>query len=186
MMKRATILSMIIFPVLAIFACGMDSGEQVSQEGDVEWVALKKGKAAPPFSLPDMGGKIVSLSDYSGKVVFLNFWATWCPPCRKEMPSIEKLYQKYKDQDLVVLAVSTDRKGLEIVEPYIRENGFSFSVLLDKDGDVSDSYSVFGLPMTFIIDREGNIVDTEMGEADWFSEESQKYFDLLIGKGAQS
>ncbi len=140
-------------------------------------------KGAKDFTLRNLKGQEVTLSQFKGKVVFLNFWATWCPPCKKEMPSIEKLHQKYGGEDLVVLAVAIDTKGEKLVRPYIEEKGYTFTILLDAKGEVSDDFDVYGVPMTYIIGRDGIILNKIQGEADWFSEESQKYFEELIGKG---
>ena len=183
-----------VFPVLlllttAVFACGMDRSnkeEAAKGEDTTEWVALKKGKKAKDFTLKDLKGNDVSLSDYNGKVVLLNFWATWCPPCRSEMPSIEKLHKKYSDKGLVVLAVATDRKGEEIVKPFVDEKGLTFTVLIDSSADVSDSYGVIGLPTTYVIGRDGTILEKEMGGADWFSKEIQAYFEELMGEAVKS
>ena len=172
-----------IFPVLPLLvfffampACGMG-------DKPVEGEKKEKSSAASDFKLKDLGGNEVSLSQFRGKVVFLNFWATWCPPCRTEMPSIEKLHRKYGGKDFVVLAVAIDTKGAEIVRPYIDEKGFTFVVLVDAKAETADSYDVFGVPMTFVIGRDGKILNRVQGGADWFSEESQQYFEELIGGG---
>ena len=166
-----TLLFAVFFLSSAIPACGM--GEKGA---DV--------KGAPGFSLKDLGGKDVALSDFKGKIVFLNFWATWCPPCKKEMPSIEKLHRKFGGRDFTVLAVAVDVKGEKLVRPYIEEKGYTFPVLLDPKGEVSDNFDVFGVPMTFIIGRDGEVLNKIQGERDWFSRESIDYFEELIGKGA--
>ena len=140
-------------------------------------------KGTPDFTLKDLKGQAVTLSSFKGKIVFLNFWATWCPPCKKEMPSIEKLHKKYGGEDFVVLAVAIDTKGEKLVRPYIENKGYTFTVLLDPAGSVSDDFDVYGVPMTYIIGRDGAILSKVQGEADWFSQESQDYFEELIGKG---
>ena len=128
------------------------------------------GKMAAPFALKDLNGRLVTLDDLRGKVVFLNVWATWCGPCREEMPSIETLYDEFKgNKDLVILAVSQDTEGLAAVEPYVEKNGYHFEVLLDPQNKVGESYDVGGVPETFIIDRDGRIVAHHMGAFDWSS-----------------
>ena len=125
---------------------------------------------AAPFALEDLNGRMVTLGDLRGKIVFLNVWATWCGPCREEMPSIETLYNDFKDnQDFVILAVSQDTRGREAVEPYVEKNGYHFEVLLDPQNKVGESYDVGGVPETFIIDRDGQIVAHHMGAFDWSS-----------------
>lgn len=129
------------------------------------------GLPAPDFSLPDLQGHVHRLSDYQGKVVFLNFWATWCPPCRVEMPSMERLYQRLKHRDFILLAVSEDAAGPAAVEPFARSLGLTFPILLDRDGRLPIRYGVTGYPETLIIDQAGNVVEHHIGPADWESEE---------------
>jgi len=124
-------------------------------------------RVAPDFILPDMSGQVVQLSQLKGKVVMLNIWATWCPPCRKEMPTMETLYKKLKNADFVMLAASQDVDGKTTVLPYVQENGFSFPILLDVTGEVGKKYGVTGYPETFIIDRQGRIVHHHIGYNDW-------------------
>lgn len=110
------------------------------------------------FVLEDLNGNKVTLSELKGKKVFLNFWATWCPPCKAEMPDIEKLYQETKDSDLVILAINAgDDKST--VQDFITKNNYNFSVLLDTDGEVSRLYQVTGIPTSYFIDTEGYLDD---------------------------
>lgn len=124
-------------------------------------------RAAPDFVLPDLNGQVVRLSQLRGKVVLLNVWATWCPPCRKEMPTMETLYQKMKSTDFVMLAASQDVDGKNTVAPYLQEGGLTFPVLLDVNGEIGKKYGVTGYPETYIIDRQGNIVYHHIGYNDW-------------------
>jgi thiol-disulfide isomerase/thioredoxin len=96
----------------------------------------ERGAVAPEFILPGLSGTPARLADHRGEVVLLNFWATWCPPCRAEMPSMEKLYQAYRDRGLVILAISGDRAGRSVVESFVQERGVTFPILLDPDGAV--------------------------------------------------
>ncbi|MFQ6058716.1 MAG: redoxin domain-containing protein [Anaerolineae bacterium] len=116
----------------------------------------KVGSPAPDFTLPDLEGQPVSLSRLKGQPVMINFWATWCPPCRFEMPLIEAAYQKYKDQGFVVVAVDV-QEPQELVEAFVQRFGLSFPVVLDSAGEVSSIYRVRGLPRSFFVDREGVI-----------------------------
>src|SRR5579863_589787 len=139
------------------------------------------GKLAADFKLPDLGGTPISLSSLRGKVVFLNVWATWCGPCREEMPSIETLYEEFsKDRDFVVLAVSQDSEGRSAVDSYVRKNGYKFTVLLDPQNQVGDAYDVSGIPETFIIDRTGRIVAHHVGPYDWAQPEMREALRELI------
>jgi peroxiredoxin len=121
---------------------------------------------AAAFSLKDLRGGTVSLSSMRGKVVLLNFWATWCPPCVSEMPSLNKLYQELRPRGFEVVAVSLD-KSADNVREYISNKGFKFLVLMDEGNTVSRRYKVFSTPTTFLIDRKGNIIERFYGEYDW-------------------
>ena len=139
------------------------------------------GKLAVDFKLKDLNGQTVSLSALHGKVVFLNIWATWCAPCRDEMPSIESLYKKFnKDKDFVVLAVSQDTEGRKAVAPYVEKNRLTFTVLLDPQNQVGDAYDVSGIPETFIIGRDGRIVAHHLGPYDWSNPEIREALQELI------
>lgn len=125
--------------------------------------ALKISKTkAMDFKLKDLNGKEVSLSDYKGKKVFLNFWATWCPPCKAEMPEMEMLYKETKNSDLVILAVNLDEEK-DTVQKFINSNKYNFPVLLDTGNIVASQYEVVSIPTSFFIDKEGNIVDKHIG-----------------------
>ena len=139
------------------------------------------GKLAADFKLPNLNGTTISLSSLRGKVVFLNVWASWCGPCREEMPSIETLYEEFSnDRDFVVLAVSQDNAGRNAVDSYVRKNGFKFTVLLDPQNLVGDAYDVSGIPETFIIDRAGRIVSHHVGPYDWAKSEMRDALRELI------
>lgn len=114
------------------------------------------------FKLKDLSGNEVSLSDFKGKKVFLNFWATWCPPCKAEMPDIENLYNETKDSDLIILAVNIgDDKNT--TKSFIDKNKYGFTVLLDLDQSVAAQYNIAAIPTSFFIDKEGNIVTSIKG-----------------------
>jgi Peroxiredoxin len=114
------------------------------------------------FKLKDLNGNELSLSDLKGKKVFLNFWATWCPPCKAEMPEIEKLYQETKDSDLVIVAVEIG-EPLDTVKPFIENNKYNFKVLLDLDQSVATKYNISSIPTSYFIDTDGNIVSKHIG-----------------------
>jgi len=135
---------------------------------------------APDFAVPDLSGQAVRLSGLRGKVVLLNLWTTWCPPCREEMPSMEKLYQRLRDRGLVLLAVSQDEGGKEAVEPFVRDLGLTFPVLVDPEHQVGDRYRVWGYPESFIIDREGRVVERVIWPRDWTSPEQVAALERLL------
>jgi cytochrome c biogenesis protein CcmG/thiol:disulfide interchange protein DsbE len=158
------------------------SGEEAAPEG----APVPAGDIASDFKLEDaFTGQTVSLASLKGKVVFLNVWATWCGPCREEMPSMETLYDELKgNKDFVMLAVSQDTKGKSAVVPYVEKNGYHFKILLDPENKVGESYSVSGVPETFIIDRNGRIVAHHMGAFDWSRPDVKEALQqLLSAKG---
>lgn len=114
------------------------------------------------FTLEDLNGSKVKLSELKGKKVFLNFWATWCPPCKAEMPDIEKLYQETKESNLVILAVNVG-EDKKTVQDFIEKNSYNFPVLLDVSGEVSQLYQVTGIPTSYFIDSEGYLDDGVSG-----------------------
>lgn len=146
------------------------------------WAMAEKpqvsNRTAIDFKLIDLSGAAVKLSDYKGKVIFLNFFATWCPPCREEMPSLQALYEKMKGKDFEMLAVSLDRAGASVVMPFIKKGGYTFKVLLDPEGRVASQYQIFSIPTTFILNKQGKIVEKVIGARDW----SEKSFVDKINK----
>jgi peroxiredoxin len=143
-------------------------------------IRLKPGLPAPNFTFSGPNGKMISLSDYKGKVVFLNIWATWCPPCREEMPSMERLYQKLKDEDFIILAVSIDASGAKAVTPFLRDFKLNFPVLFDTKGKIQGLFETTGIPESFIIDKEGVLVQKIIGPRDWDSPDTILFFRNLI------
>lgn len=143
-------------------------------------VTFKKPASAPAFKLQSLDGREISLASLSGKVVLLNFWATWCPPCLKEMPSIDALYRKFRDRGFEVLAVASDEQGSKIVKPFVSKLGLSFSVGLDPTGTVAKSYGAKNLPQSFLLNRDGKVVAAAIGERDWFSKGAISYIDELL------
>ena len=131
--------------------------------------APEVGRLAPDFTLADLKGNEVTLSDFQGKTVFINFWTQWCPPCRAEMPEIEAVYQEYKSKDVVVIGVDIlvweMLKGYDEsdVRQYVQQGGFSWTFVLDTTGDVTANYEVIAIPTSFFIDREGIIRAVNIG-----------------------
>lgn len=140
-----------------------------------------KPRIAPNFTLKDDTGKIFRLQEYRGKIVFLNFWATWCPPCRKEMPTMEQLYQTFKEEDFVMLAVNLFETP-EQVGQFRQEFQLSFPLPIDPDGSIVAFYGVRGIPTTFLIDRQGKIVAQAVGERNWGSPEAQELIQALLAQ----
>lgn len=154
--------------------------DALSQPPSPYAVEKLSGQKAPDFTLKDINGNPVSLSSFKGKVVLLNFWATWCPPCRAEIPSMNKLQQMLKNRGLVILAVSTDR-AVVTVKDFLKNNPVNFTVVVDYNLSVSRSlYKVFMMPTTFLIDKKGIIVEKYFGEQDWTDPDIIKEIEALL------
>ena len=133
------------------------------------------------FELQDLSGATRSLSDYRGKVVFLNFWATWCGPCRFEMPSMEKLYRRFKDQGLEIVAVNM-QEDRSSVQGFVDEYGLSFPVLLDSTGRVGATYGARSIPTTYIVGRDGLVLAGTIGTREWDTEEYLSFFEKRLAE----
>ena len=124
-------------------------------------------QSAPDFTLESLDGKRISLSDYKGKVVLVNIWATWCPPCVRETPRLVRVYNDYQDQGFVLLGINTTYQDKrDLVARFVQEQGMSYPVLLDLDGQVGATYGGRLMPTSYLIDRNGKIVVTKVGEVD--------------------
>jgi peroxiredoxin len=143
---------------------------------------MKDNAPTPDFSLATPEGKKISLKDFRGKVVLLNFWASWCVPCREEMPAMEKLYQEYKQKDFVVLAVAVKDRKQDALD-FVKELKLTYPIALDADAQVGTLYGAWGLPATYLIGRKGEGLARGWGPADWYNPASRKLIqDLVDGK----
>lgn len=143
---------LVLAGAIALFAWAWSN-----ERGDADSGAnVRVGHAAPDFRLPDLEGNQVSLSDHRGEVVLVNFWATWCPPCRVEMPDMEAVYRAHRDEGFEILGVD-QREPKELVEEFVTERGFSWIFLLDEDFDVSREYSATSIPRSILVDRDGTV-----------------------------
>ena len=134
---------------------------------------------APRFQSTTPDGKKMGTDEIQGKLVLLNFWATWCPPCRLEMPSMEKLYQELKGEGLEIVAVNF-MENEKPIRAFLKENGFTFPVILDKKGEIAQRYGVHALPVTFMIGRKGNLLAKSIGYKDWHAQKTRKVFKSLL------
>ena len=168
---------MIVLAGAAIFA--LVFGIVWMQSAKYELLAV--GKPAPDFDLTDLNDKPQRLSDFRGKVVFLNFWATWCKPCREEMPSMEVLHKNFEKDGLVILAVSIDRvTTTKDIPPFIKGMNLTFPVLIDSWGKTDKPYKRMGVPETFIIDQQGVIREIVIGPRDWTRLDSLQILTKLL------
>lgn len=142
--------------------------------------AMKNPVPASAFMLRDVDGKLVGLGDFEGKVVLLNFWATWCANCRKEMPAMEQLYREARAEGFEIVAISVDQAATEKVKAFAEELQLTFPVLHDRDSIISRLYSNPGVPVSYLVDRKGRIVYRVIGEYDWFSPEARETVKQLL------
>ena len=148
---------------------------------------LVVGMTAPDFRLPDLQGKTQRLSDYRGKVVFLNFWATWCKPCKEEMPSMQVLWDNLKNQDFMMLAVSMDRvTTTKDIPSFVETLKLSFPILTDSWGQTDKRYKLMGVPETYIIDQNGVLREKVIGPRDWTRRESIETIVRMLQKQPKS
>jgi peroxiredoxin len=144
--------------------------------------APEPGHPAPLFELKDAKGTSVRLADQKGKVVLLNFWSVRCVPCAAEMPSLERLFRAFRKDGLMVLAITVDRSG-KLVNDFVKENSLTFPVLLDPEKEVAfDDYAAADLPVTFLIDKTGLIVEVFRGQKDWDSVDIKRKIQGLLAK----
>jgi peroxiredoxin len=149
-------------------------------------IAPETPQARRPFpvdlALPDLHGTTVRLADLRGKVVLLNIWATWCYPCRAEMPSMNALYQDYRSQGFEILAISMDVSGAQVVAPFVAEYALTFPVLLDPQDTVSTRLLGGGIPTSYVLDKRGQIVAVEVGTRDWNSARFRRLLEQLLAE----
>lgn len=145
-----------------------ESTIQQEETNSIEQIGIEPGNIPPDFELTTLTGEQVQLSDYRGKKVILNFWATWCPPCRAEMPHMQAFYEKNKDNDIAILAVNltnTD-KGKASIREFVNEYELTFPIPLDKQGTVGPEYQAYTIPTSYIIDSNGLIQEKVVGPMD--------------------
>lgn len=158
--RRIIYLVILILGFAWIFVSADKSGTSTS--GKIP--APQQGFLAPDFELKTPAGETIKLSDLRGQAVLINLWATWCPPCRAEMQTIETIYQEYKDRGFTVLAVNMTYQDTPLdIMPFINENGLTFPILLDETGEMANAYQLKSLPSSFFINREGIINDVVIG-----------------------
>jgi peroxiredoxin len=138
------------------------------------------------FALPNLYGEEVRLSDFRGKLILLNFWATWCGPCREEMPSMEKLYQEFKDQNFVILAISIDQEEAGVVAHFVDAYHLSFPILLDPRQATTSTYAVNSIPTTYVVDPNGVIIGGARGSRNWESEAARNLIKTLLETSQKS
>jgi cytochrome c biogenesis protein CcmG/thiol:disulfide interchange protein DsbE len=176
-MKQIKLLCLILVLMFIVAGCkkkepeppqqaGIEAGEKPTKPSGDEAPVSPGGKSAPSFTLQDLNGKQVSLSDFKAKVVILDFWATWCGPCVIEIPHFVELYEQYKDQGFAMVGISVDRKGISVVKSFAQKHQVNYPILM-TDGQVEKAYGdITGIPTTFVIDSAGKIRRKYVGYRD--------------------
>jgi thiol-disulfide isomerase/thioredoxin len=156
-----------------------DSGEMYRMFNTMGVIKILPTEDPVVINLKDMNGNHVSLADFKGKIVFLNFWTTWCPTCRIEMPSMEKLHQKLKNKDFAMVTINLQESASR-VKGFFKELKLSFTALLDTTGEVGAAFGIRAIPTTYILDKTGRIVGQANGPREWDSKEAIALFENLI------
>ena len=173
-----------LLPSIAIIGiiCGLVIGGV--PDGTDLWAAdvrAEEGHLAPDFTLKTLEGNTVRLSELRDKkVVLINFWATWCPPCRLEMPTMQQIYSEYRDRGFEILAVNIEPNATQAISDFVRELRLTFPILLDPDMKITRKFRVIGLPVSVLIDRQGIVRAKEIGYHDWTSRASRKLVEGLL------
>jgi peroxiredoxin len=175
-LRAAITVSLIVTIALIVVSLVQDDSALES----LKMSSIREGIQAPDFTFPGLDGENISLSDYTGKVVLVNIWATWCPPCVEEMPSMQKLYNEFNGKNFEILAVSIDADGVDAVAPFMKTHKLSFPALMDPKGTIKSMYRVTGVPESFIIDKQGILVGKIIGPRDWATQEVFGFFQDLI------
>src|SRR2546426_9103713 len=169
--------------VVLFLALGVVAPASVSAAAPFAELALirpSRPTAAHEFTVPGLTGGPIALRDLRGEVVFLNFWATWCPPCKQEMPSMERLYRRYKDRGFTVLAVSIDTADATTVAHFVKHLSLTFPIGLDPKMGIANRYTVRGLPSSFLLDRNGTMVAVAMGPREWDGTAARAVIESLL------
>lgn len=169
-----------LFHLLCALAVMATGTARAADPAGLDVIKPKVRVQAPAFSLDSLDGGTDELMDYSGKVVLLNFWATWCIPCREEMPAMQRLWERYRDQGLVILAISVDRTKRKHVASFVNKQKLNYPILMDPEGEVRNRYEVVGLPMSYLIGRDGKISGRVIGGANWDSSEAYTLVEQLL------
>jgi peroxiredoxin len=141
---------------------------------------ITKGDRAPEFRLPALDGRFVSLSDFKGKILMVHFWATWCPPCVEEMPTLDGLYDTLRGSGFELIAVSVDEAGTDVVTAFMKKNRLNVPVLMDPDKTISGLYGTYRFPESYIVDRNGIVRYKAIGPRDWGKPANRKIVQDIL------
>lgn len=163
-----------IAALLAATGCGGSKPQSASAPE-----AASSGSSAPGFTLTDLAGKTVSLADFKGKVVLIDFWATWCPPCRESIPAVEKVYKDYQGRDVQILGLNLDEDS-SVVPAFVKQFDMQYPVLLAGQSDAAREYGVRGIPAFYVIDKKGQMADKWVGFSPEMPEQWRRTIDKLL------
>ena len=182
----ASFILLISLGIILLYNADISAGEKSGVDKKIDMLLRDMGILKGPigtgpveFSLMDLKGGNVRISDFRGKIVFLNFWTTWCPSCRVEMSAMERLHTRLKDKDFAMVTVNLQEPPSR-VEKYYRENRLTFPVLLDVNGVIGEKFAIRSIPTTFILDRTGHIMGQALGARKWDSKKSMALFEYLV------
>jgi cytochrome c biogenesis protein CcmG, thiol:disulfide interchange protein DsbE len=174
------LLGLLIIVALTLLILRVQSPRTKNPQPEANQFKPQEGYMAPRFSLRNLEGNLEGLDDHSEKVIIVNFWATWCVPCVKEMPSFESLYRRYRSQGLILLAVSLDKGDSTKVHEFADKHKLSFPILLDTEGVAEKLYPSFSIPFTYVIDKQGRVVARVDGAKNWESSETFEAVEHLL------
>ena len=181
MYTRETMGSRVLTALLLTFLTVLPAGAMEDPARALDLIKPSRQRLAKDFKVSSLDGGTLRLSELRGKVVFLNLWATWCGPCKEEMPAMERLWRRYKAHGLIVVALSMDAQGAKVVKPFVDQARFSYPIGLDPKMEVAQLYGARAVPATFIIDRSGNLFAFALGPREWDSKTAAPFFDALLG-----
>jgi DsbE subfamily thiol:disulfide oxidoreductase len=179
--------TILAFVFLVVFLFEAMASGQTTRTPPINYKAVrnleevKDHPAAPEFALPNPDGKKLSLKELRGKLVFLNFWASWCTPCREEMPAMERLYQEFKGNGFEIVAVNVKDTRKDALA-FVKELKLTYPILLDPEGQVGQLYGAWGLPATYLIDAKGIVLARVWGPADWYGPKARNLIKSLLDK----
>ncbi len=170
----------ILAVVVLVGVASVPAGSSPEAMKALQIVEPRERTAPPDFAFPTLQGTPLSIRDLKGKVVLVNFWATWCGPCQWEMPLMEKLYQRYKSKGFVIVAISLDQQGPAVVEPFVKEKKLTYPVLLDPRLEGAKQFAIRGLPTTLLVSADGYVKGITYGPREWDGPEAQALIESLL------
>lgn len=180
MKKIIIVVFILVFVSLVFTGCTTTQSNNPTNNQNTNNTTNSTREIAPDFSWKDANGKVVKLSDLKGKVVLIDFWATWCGPCRMTIPHVEAIYEKYKGKGVEVLGVNLDQGNIEKVQQFIKDYGMKYLIIADPNSKVGSLYGVNSIPRFFIVDKNGRIAKVIVGYQDNLGDVISKEIDALL------